>query len=737
MIMTAGIRLPLLTAASPCYYRSLLGTSTGVGTFCSPFSTKRSISSNTFKPIIPLSTSLLPITYSNTTSLLQLKQYRSRSRSFHSTNNNHSRQYEYNNNSYNNSNSNSHQNPFHSSRRRPGILSLAILLPSCGLYYYAATQTSSLDSVLSLLKQKVGAANVIECERPNDTVQSSITNDAPKDANGESKTSTSTASVNEIPPKTLLAYLWKHVKKDWILLLSAIILTLATAGVNLYTPVIIGELTSAIQTLVGGSNGTAATFTSIRSALQFPAMKLAASFLIQGILTFLDISLVTRLGENLAQSLRKEVFGSVLAQDISFFDARMQGEILGRLSDDISEIKSTFKASLTKGLKAFTQVLGSVFTLIRLSRVLTFSLMSAVPVLWFIMNSYGVFLRRLSRKAKELDAKSMTVATEAVSNIRTVRSFTSEPKELERYSEKLESASKANKRLGFHIGAFQGITNVSIGGVILTILFFGGELVAKNELTGGQLMTFLVTTQNAQRALSSVGVLFGQISRSLGSFARVYEYTHLLQPTIPLNTGIIPPSFNGNISFHHVNFYYPNRPNQLVLNDFNLTIPTGKVVALVGESGAGKSTIGALLERFYDIPSSSSTTYENGTITVDNIPIQALNPTWLRNQIGYIGQEPILFATSIYDNITYGTLNASMEDVIHAAQKANCLEFIQSLPEGFETRVGERGVTLSGGQRQRIAIARAILKNPKFLVLDEATSALDGELGYFLNEFLG
>jgi ATP-binding cassette subfamily B (MDR/TAP) protein 8 len=202
----------------------------------------------------------------------------------------------------------------------------------------------------------------------------------------------------------------------------------------------------------------------------------------------------------------------------------------------------------------------------------------------------------------------------------------------------------------------------------------------------------------------------------MGSAARVFEFIDL-KPTIPLTGGIVLEGLQGTIEFSHVSFTYPTRPDQKVLSDFTLTVPRGKMVALCGASGSGKSTIGYLLERFYDP--------DSGSIKVDGIPLDVIDPSWLRRQIGYINQEPVLFATSIRENIRYGRPDATEEDVISAAQKANAHAFIEGFPEGYETLVGERGVTMSGGQRQRIAIARAILKNPSILILDEATSALD------------
>ncbi|KAI8613874.1 P-loop containing nucleoside triphosphate hydrolase protein [Chytriomyces sp. MP71] len=408
-----------------------------------------------------------------------------------------------------------------------------------------------------------------------------------------------------------------------------------------------------------------------------------------------------------------------MAQDMSFFDSHLQGEVVGRLTQDVSEFKHTFKLVITQGLKCLTQITFTVFHLLQVSRKLSFALMGTMPLLYIAMNLYGIFLRRLSKAARNGDSFASGVAGEAISNIRTVRAFAAEDREVAHYMDVAQGASKLSGRLGFHIGLFQGMTNTSIGAMILVILAYGGTLVAGGELTGAQLMTYMISTQNAQRSLASLGVLFGQSIKALGSASRIFEYIEL-KPTITAKTNPkMPDNFEGSIEFKNVSFTYPTRPNHIILENFNLEIPIGKVVALCGASGSGKSTVGQLIERFYDA--------DAGRILIDGNDIQDYDPRWIRSHIGYINQEPILFATSIYENIRYGCPNASRVEVEEAAKKANAAEFIHTFPNGYDTVVGERGVTLSGGQKQRIAIARAILKNPKFLLLDEATSALDNQ----------
>ena len=318
------------------------------------------------------------------------------------------------------------------------------------------------------------------------------------------------------------------------------------------------------------------------------------------------------------------------------------------------------------------------------------------------MNFYGVFLRKISKRVKVIDGNANSMVQEAIANIKTVKAFGTLDQESEKYLKAVQKSSLHSLHLGFHIGLFQGLTNTSIGSMILLILYAGGQQVLSGGMTGGELMSYMVATQQTQRSLSSVGILFSQTLKSFSSAHRVFEYIRM-QPNIPSEGGIYPHTFKGTrfesqfigeIEFQNVYFRYPSRPDQPILQDFSLSIPVGSVTALCGSSGSGKSTIGQLIERFYQI--------ENGRILIDGYDIEQVDVRWLRENIGYINQEPTLFASSIKDNIRYACPNATDEQVEWAAKESNAHEFIIKFPDGYETLVGERGSTLSGGQKQRI-----------------------------------
>ncbi|XP_054713948.1 mitochondrial potassium channel ATP-binding subunit-like [Uloborus diversus] len=525
---------------------------------------------------------------------------------------------------------------------------------------------------------------------------------------------------------------WKKflllVKSEVYYIIFAVVSALVVAYLNIRIPIALGDIVNVVSSFTFDQmyGQDAATFIS---ELRKPAINLIYMYLVQSLFTFAYISTLSVSGERVARNMRRELFSSVIEQDIAFFDAHKTGEISSRLTNDVQEFKSCYKLCISQGLRSIAQTAGCIVSLYLISPKMTGLMVCIVPVIVLTGTFIGRILRQMSKHAQSQIAQASAVADEAIGNIKTVRSFAMEEAEKSLYDSQIDEVRKLNSRLGIGIGLFQGLTNLALNGIVLGVLCVGGTLMCTSEMTPGSMMAFLVATQTIQKSLAHLSLLFGQFIRGLAAGARIFQYMNL-SPEIRLRGGcVLEKELKGEVKFNDVYFTYPTRPDQIVLKKFNLTLPRGKMVALCGSSGGGKSTVAALLERFYDVSS--------GSITIDNIDIKSLDPSWVRGKlIGYIDQEPVLFATTIMENIRYGKPDASDEEVIEAAKMANAHGFISQFVDGYDTMLGERGATVSGGQKQRIAIARALLKDPKILILDEATSALDVESEKVVQEAL-
>ncbi|KAH1000660.1 hypothetical protein HUJ04_012965 [Dendroctonus ponderosae] len=509
---------------------------------------------------------------------------------------------------------------------------------------------------------------------------------------------------------------WQYLKPHLWSFVAAILGALVVALLNIQIPQVMGGVINVLSRFTHEQDSKL-----FISEMKLPALKLIAMYLGQSFFTFFYISMLSNLGEKIAFRMKSDLFASILKQDIAFFDAQRTGEIVTRLTADIQDFKSSFKQTISGGLRAATQIIGCSVSLLMISPYMTCISMLCIPSVIAVGTVFGSILRSTSRKTQAQVEKATAVADEAISNIRTVRAFAMDDQEEIMFVQEAEKAKDLNEALGFGIGIFQAGTNLFLNGTVLMTLYLGGYLLSTNQLSAGEVMSFLISAQTIQRSLAQVSLLFGSVIKGLAAGGRVFEYINMT-PSMNLKGGrIIPDKFlKGEIVFQNVTFAYPTRKQQVVLENFNLSVPAGKTVAIVGASGNGKSTIVALVERFYDV--------DNGSVKIDGYDLKTLDPSWLRRKaLGLISQEPILFGTTILENIRYGKPDATDEDVRKAAQLANADEFISHFPNGYQTMVGERGATLSGGQKQRIAIARALLKDPKILLLDEATSALDAE----------
>nr|QUF59443.1 ATP-binding cassette transporter Abcb8 [Brachionus angularis] len=507
---------------------------------------------------------------------------------------------------------------------------------------------------------------------------------------------------------------FKLLYKEKFYFLGAVASALIVAVLNIQIPSDLGNLINGVYQLIQSN------VNDYYESIYKPSLSLIKLYLAQSLFTFSYIYLLGIMGENMAANLKNNLFSKIIKQDISFYDRARSGELIDRLTSDIQDFKSSFKSCVSQGLKSATQIVGCCVSLYLISPKLTLITSIVLPTAVLIGSFFGSILRKYSRMAQAQISKSTAVADEAINNVRTVRAFAMEDSEIEMFADEVEKARRLNVKLSFGIGVFQGFSNLFVNGMILGVLYAGGKMLINNEINAGQMMAYLTATQMIQRSFTQLSILFGQALRGLSSGSRVFEFLKL-KPTIPVeDIGFKIENLKGNIEFKNVSFTYPNRTEVTVLQNFNLNVKEGEIVAIVGHSGSGKSTICSLLERFYD--------RDGGSIKIDGIDINDLSPQWLRSKaIGYISQEPILFATSISENIRYGKPDATDEEIEHAAKLANAHDFITQFPKKYNTVIGERGTTLSGGQKQRIAITRALLKNPKILILDEATSALDSK----------
>lgn len=509
--------------------------------------------------------------------------------------------------------------------------------------------------------------------------------------------------------KRLFDYLKPH---KW-LLVAAVASALAVAFLNVYIPAMLGVI---VNILANVKNNPTIDF---MEEIKMPAIKLISLYIGQAAFTFFYIHLLSQVGERVATQMRRDLFESIMNQDMAFFDRERTGELVNRLTVDVQDFKSSFKQTISGGLRAITQVIGSAVSLLVISPHLTGLTMICVPSVVIGGTFIGSLLRKLSREAQAQIEKATLVAEEAISNMRTVRAFAGEENEIEMFSKECETAADLSMELGLGVGLFQAGTNLFLNGMVLSTMFLGGHLMSSGQMSAGDVMAFLVNAQTVQRSVAQLSLLFGSVVKGISAGGRVFEY---INKEPQMNTSgrkmIKFHEFQGDIEFKNVTFAYPTRPDAVVLKDFNLKIPAGKTIAIVGTSGNGKSTLAALLERFYDV--------NDGRVTIDGVDVREFDCKWLRGRaLGLISQEPVLFATTVRENIRYGKPEATDDEILKAAMTANAHDFIKAFPEGYDTMVGERGMALSGGQKQRIAIARAVLKNPPIFILDEATSALD------------
>ncbi len=429
---------------------------------------------------------------------------------------------------------------------------------------------------------------------------------------------------------------------------------------------------------------------------------------------------VITLGERVVADIRRDVFEHVTRLSPAFFDRSQSGEIVSRLTADTTQIKSAVGATSSVALRNAIMGLGAVGMMVVTSPKLSGLVIAAIPLIVLPLVAFGRSVRRKSRLAQDTLAEATAYASEQIGSPRTMQAFTAEPLVVGRFARAVDTAFEAARPSVFARSILTFFAIFTIFASVVAVLWFGSRDVLAGTMSAGTLGQFLLYSVFAAGALGALSEVWGELSQAAGAAERLTEIL-AEEPDIaaPANPVALPSPASGRVTFEDVSFAYPARREMPSLKNLSFTVEPGETVAIVGPSGAGKSTVFSLIERFYDP--------QSGRILVDGVDIAEADPKELRNRIAIVPQDTTIFAASVRDNIAFGRPASNQVDVERAAHDALASEFIDRLPSGYETVVGERGVTLSGGQRQRIAIARAILRDAPILLLDEATSALDAE----------
>ncbi len=449
--------------------------------------------------------------------------------------------------------------------------------------------------------------------------------------------------------------------------------------------------------------------------------------LIQAVLSFFRIYLFEHVSQNAMSAIRRALYEKIITLPIQFFEENRVGNLTSRISSDVTQLQDALTNQLAFFVRQLVLPIVCIPFILAVSVKLTMIILALLPVLVIAAVIFGRFIRKISRKAQDELAESNTIVEETFTAIDVVKAFTNEAYETRRYSKISQSVAAIGMYAAKYRAGFVSFIIFAMFGAIVFIVYAGLNEVAKGEISMGELIQFFLLTLFIGSSLAGLSESYTVLQKTVGASERINEILGESSETRATDENLSSP-VRGEVEFRNVHFAYPSRKDTLLFNDLSFKVKAGQKIALVGPSGSGKSTIIKLLSGLYP--------FSAGDILIDGKGIRDYNITALRKNFGTVPQDTILFGGTIRENIAYGKTNATEEEIITAARKANALSFIESFPEKLDTVVGERGVKISGGQKQRIAIARAILRDPKILILDEATSALDSESEKLVKEAL-